>query len=41
MTRLLILAVALDQGQRIGVASKERFNPGDRVYPSGKLCQLY
>jgi hypothetical protein len=33
MTRLLLLAVTLDQTQVIGVTAKERFNPGDRVYP--------
>jgi hypothetical protein len=32
MTRLLLVAVALDQTQIIGITPKERFNPGDRVY---------
>jgi hypothetical protein len=33
MTRLMLLAVALDQTQTIGITPKERFNPGDWAYP--------
>jgi hypothetical protein len=33
MARLMLVAVALDQTQIIGITPKERFNPGDRVYP--------